>query len=43
MDALCTHPNVGAVLLVSLGCEEFNRSRLMSAIAGLGPAGRGRW
>ena len=32
MDALCTHPNVGAVLLVSLGCEEFNRSRLMTAI-----------
>ncbi|MFO1039571.1 MAG: UxaA family hydrolase [Geminicoccaceae bacterium] len=33
MDAVCTHPNVGAVLLVSLGCEEFNRSRLMDAIA----------
>lgn len=32
MDALCTHPNVGAVLLVSLGCEEFNRSRLFAAI-----------
>ncbi|MGY4402166.1 UxaA family hydrolase [Bradyrhizobium sp. USDA 3315] len=25
MERLCTHPNVGAVLLVSLGCESFNR------------------
>ena len=25
MRALCTHPNVGAVLLLSLGCEGFNR------------------
>lgn len=25
---LCTHPNVGAVLLVSLGCEGFNREAL---------------
>jgi len=25
MEALCTHPNVGAVLLVSLGCEQMNR------------------
>ena len=23
MERLCTHPNVGAVLLVSLGCESF--------------------
>jgi len=30
---LATHPNVGAVLLVSLGCEGFNRSELASAIA----------
>ena len=36
MDALCTHPNVGAVLLVSLGCEEFNRSRLMATIQASG-------
>ncbi len=28
MDALCTHPNVGGVVLVSLGCESFNRSSL---------------
>src|SRR5919112_1704424 len=26
MERLCTHPNVGAVLLVSLGCEGFDRS-----------------
>jgi altronate hydrolase len=32
MEALATHPNVGAVLLVSLGCEQFNRQRLMAAI-----------
>ena len=25
MQRLCTHPNVGAVLLVSLGCEGFNK------------------
>ncbi len=28
MERLCTHPNVGAVLLVSLGCESFNRVQL---------------
>ena len=28
MQRLCTHPNVGAVLLVSLGCEGFNREQL---------------
>ena len=28
MEKLCTHPNVGAVLLISLGCESFNRSKL---------------
>lgn len=28
MRELCNHPNVGAVLLVSLGCESFNRTRL---------------
>lgn len=32
MQRICTHPNVGAVLLVSLGCESFNRSELESAI-----------
>ena len=29
---LCTHPNVGAVLLVSLGCEGFNRAQLLEEI-----------
>jgi len=29
---LCTHPNVGAVLLLSLGCEGFNRRGLLGAI-----------
>ena len=28
MERLCTHPNVGAVLIVSLGCESFNRRKL---------------
>ena len=28
MEKLCTHPNVGAALLVSLGCEGFNKRRL---------------
>ncbi len=32
MEALCTHPNVGAVLLVSLGCEQMNRPRLLEEI-----------
>lgn len=33
MQALTTHPNVGAVLLVSLGCESFNREALASHVA----------
>jgi altronate dehydratase large subunit len=32
LRSLCTHPNVGAVLLVSLGCEGFNRKGLLEAI-----------
>ena len=32
MAALCTHPNVGAALLVSLGCESFDKHRLEKAI-----------
>lgn len=36
MAAIGTHPNVGAVLLVSLGCEEFDRSSLYDAIAASG-------
>jgi altronate hydrolase len=34
MQALGTHPNVGAVLLISLGCESFNREALTAVIAG---------
>ena len=33
MEQLCTHPNVGAVLLVSLGCESFNRQKLQEVVA----------
>ena len=32
MQRLSTHPNVGAALLVSLGCESFNRNQLAMAI-----------
>lgn len=33
MKALSTHPNVGAVLLVSLGCESFNREALAAYVS----------
>jgi altronate hydrolase len=36
MERLCTHPNVGAVLLVSLGCESFNKYRLEHTIRSSG-------
>lgn len=36
MNNLCTHPNVGAVLLISLGCESFNRKRLHETIEASG-------
>lgn len=36
MEALCTHPNVGGVVLVSLGCESFDRHALAEAIAATG-------
>jgi altronate hydrolase len=36
MERLCTHPNVGAALLVSLGCEGFNRNRLRERIEASG-------
>jgi altronate dehydratase large subunit len=32
MNRLCTHPNVGGALLLSLGCESFNRHRLAQNI-----------
>ena len=36
MEKLCTHPNVGAALLVSLGCEGFNKRELERTIAATG-------
>ena len=36
MEKLCTHPNVGGVLLVSLGCESFNRAKLAEVIMASG-------
>ena len=36
MERLCTHPNVGAVLLVSLGCESFNRVQLENTVRASG-------
>ncbi len=35
-ERLCTHPNVGAVLLVSLGCESLDRHRLRRTIEASG-------
>ena len=36
MSAVTTHHNVGGVLLISLGCESFNRERLKAAIEASG-------
>jgi altronate hydrolase len=36
MNQLCTHPNVGGALLLSLGCESFNRHRLAENIGRTG-------
>ena len=36
MNTLCTHPNVGGALLLSLGCESFNRHHLAENIAKTG-------
>ncbi|MEW6997722.1 UxaA family hydrolase [Colwelliaceae bacterium BS250] len=33
MEGLCTHPNVAGVVIVSLGCEGFNREQLSNVIA----------
>jgi len=33
MARLCTHPNTGAVLLVSLGCESFDRRGLQQLVS----------
>lgn len=40
MNALCTHPNVGGVLLVSLGCESFRRRELEENIKATGRPAR---
>jgi len=36
MEAIATHPNVGGVVLVSLGCESFNRERLAETVRASG-------
>ena len=36
LEQLCTHPNVGAVALVSLGCEGFDRERLARIVSDSG-------
>ena len=33
LQTLCTHPNVGSVLLVSLGCEGMNKRQLQNFVA----------
>jgi len=38
MERLCTHPNVAAVLLLSLGCESFNKFSLSKVIEESGRA-----
>jgi altronate hydrolase len=36
LERLCTHPNVGAVALVSLGCEGFDREQLAEVVSDSG-------
>jgi altronate hydrolase len=36
MEQVATHPNVGGVVLVSLGCESFNREQLAAAVRASG-------
>lgn len=36
LERICTHPNVGAVLICSLGCEGFDRDGLAATIAASG-------
>lgn len=36
MTAITTHPNVGAALLISLGCESMNKRKLEQAVAASG-------
>ncbi len=39
MERLATHPNVGGALLVSLGCEGFDKRQLAQHHRSVGPAG----
>ena len=32
MERLCTHPNVGGVVIISLGCENFLRNQLLEVV-----------
>ncbi len=36
LRAVCTHPNVGGALLVSLGCESMNREKLLADVMATG-------
>jgi len=36
MNAIATHPNVGGMVIVSLGCESFNREGLRKAVTASG-------
>jgi altronate hydrolase len=36
MEAVATHPNVGGLVIVSLGCESFDRERLQALVAASG-------
>ncbi|MET3827330.1 altronate hydrolase [Sphingomonas sp. PvP055] len=36
MKAIATHPNVGGLVIISLGCESFNREGLAAAVAASG-------
>lgn len=36
MEKICTHPNVGAALFISLGCESFDKVRATKAVADSG-------
>lgn len=38
MEAVATHPNVGGVVIVSLGCESFDRERLRARVEASGRA-----
>jgi len=39
MERLCTHPNVGGVVIVSLGCENFLRDQLLQVVKESGREG----